>query len=526
MPTSFEVRLSEDNAQKGATFEDVLKQTGEFGTYQIRLFIIITLMDITTGQCMSYFVFSNSNPGWRCARYQGSNTTFNETTNFTADACVFNGTKCVEFEFSPELKSITTEWSLVCDQGYLPKMTVSIQMAGVLVGALTSGQVGDTFGRRKTLIAMASLMMVLQIVVGFSNSWQLYAVLRFFVGMATAGTLNISNTLPMEFIGAKYRTFCSSLGVYSMGNMMMALMAYLMRDWRYLAVAIGVIEFPILIAILWGCPESVRWLLQRGRLQEAEDIVKQMAKVNKRSTPDLAILKVIAQGNKELKKREKQYSYHDLFRTRKMGARTAVLLFTWFTASLVTYGISNMYDTLEWSVYLSVVINHSTSMLFGWTVIYTAERFGRRKSYLAYMTIPVVCMVTVALMGALDVTSPDLLTTMVLLAVGGIIACWGISTIHVSELFPTLTRIIGMGACSVAARIGGILAPQVAYLGEFSHWAVPYIFYGTFCIMSAALVFFVLPETQGEPLPENMPARKDSTHRADVRASWMWSSQN
>ncbi|XP_064643371.1 solute carrier family 22 member 13-like isoform X2 [Lineus longissimus] len=481
MPTSFEVRLSEDNAQKGATFEDVLKQTGEFGTYQIRLFIIITLMDITTGQCMSYFVFSNSNPGWRCARYQGSNTTFNETTNFTADACVFNGTKCVEFEFSPELKSITTEWSLVCDQGYLPKMTVSIQMAGVLVGALTSGQVGDTFGRRKTLIAMASLMMVLQIVVGFSNSWQLYAVLRFFVGMATAGTLNISNTLPMEFIGAKYRTFCSSLGVYSMGNMMMALMAYLMRDWRYLAVAIGVIEFPILIAILWGCPESVRWLLQRGRLQEAEDIVKQMAKVNKRSTPDLAILKVIAQGNKELKKREKQYSYHDLFRTRKMGARTAVLLFTWF---------------------------------------------GRRKSYLAYMTIPVVCMVTVALMGALDVTSPDLLTTMVLLAVGGIIACWGISTIHVSELFPTLTRIIGMGACSVAARIGGILAPQVAYLGEFSHWAVPYIFYGTFCIMSAALVFFVLPETQGEPLPENMPARKDSTHRADVRASWMWSSQN
>jgi MFS family permease len=52
-------------------------------------------------------------------------------------------------------------------------------MLGVLLGALLTGQLADLFGRKKTLVAVASGMMFIQAAVSLSISWQIYIFIRF-----------------------------------------------------------------------------------------------------------------------------------------------------------------------------------------------------------------------------------------------------------------------------------------------------------------------------------------------------------
>ncbi|XP_064620349.1 solute carrier family 22 member 15-like isoform X2 [Lineus longissimus] len=500
------------------TFEAlVLKNTGEFGIYQIRLFAVLTIMDLPIATCMSLFIFSAANPGWHCGRFAGSNVTHNGTwpNISTAEMCKMDGARCEEYVFKEDFTSIVTDWNLVCDDAYIPKMTVSIQMVGVLLGAILAGQAADTIGRKKTLLIAAIMHMSMQCLSALSNSWQLYAAISFIKGVFLAGSISITNTLPMEFIGPRYRTLVGSLGAWGFGYLIMALTAWRLVTWRYLALATGLMGAPLILGIVLFVPESIRWLIQKGRFDEAEKIIREMARVNKREVPDMSVLKQIAKEAEKRQKEEGQYSYHDLFRTADMAKRAAVIMLCWFTCSLFSYGISNMFDTFSGTIHVNISISATVSMVSGWSIILFSDRFGRRKTFSSFIVIPIACLTGVVIIGALGVKwkMPDLVTALVLIGKGGMTAVWAIATIATSEHFPTLLRNIAMGACSTAARVAGILAPQVAMLGQISHWTVPYIIIGLLSILCAVLFLVVLPETNKVPLQEEMPPRRRKKHQ-------------
>ena len=66
-------------------------------------------------------------------------------------------------------------------------------------------------------------------------------------------------------------------------------------------------------------------------------------------------------------------------------------------------------------------------------------------------------------------------------------------------LLPSASRAIGIGMCSVASRIGGIISPLVLLWGR----NVPSIVFGCSAIVAGILVFF-LPETKGQKLPQTL----------------------
>lgn len=74
------------------------------------------------------------------------------------------------------------QWSLVCDREWIPGTITTIQMCGLLVGALVMGQLADIFGRRRLLYLAYSLLLAVSLGSAFVNSWQLFAVFRFFIG--------------------------------------------------------------------------------------------------------------------------------------------------------------------------------------------------------------------------------------------------------------------------------------------------------------------------------------------------------
>jgi len=60
-----------------------------------------------------------------------------------------------------------------------------------------------------------------------------------------------------------------------------------------------------------------------------------------------------------------------------------------------------------------------------------------------------------------------------------------------------------MGGCSVMARIGAVLGPQLLYLGKF--WSpTPFVGFTVVSVINFVSVFFTLPETRGTSLPDSL----------------------
>lgn len=90
----------------------------------------------------------------------------------------------------------------------------------------------------------------------------------------------------LELVGPNYRSFVTVLTCmfYTMGLMMLSGICYLIRDWVYLGAATSA---PFILYYLYWfvLPESPRWLLAKGRFEEASIILEKLAKVNSKELP-------------------------------------------------------------------------------------------------------------------------------------------------------------------------------------------------------------------------------------------------
>jgi OCT family organic cation transporter-like MFS transporter 4/5 len=75
-------------------------------------------------------------------------------------------------------------------------------------------------------------------------------------------------------------------------------------------------------------PESPRWLLRKGRIQEAEVIIRRVAQVNKATLPDELF-------DKEDEQVVQQEPIWKLFASWNMCIRTLIVLFNWYVCMLM-----------------------------------------------------------------------------------------------------------------------------------------------------------------------------------------------
>lgn len=92
--------------------------------------------------------------------------------------------------------------------------------------------------------------------------------------------------LALELVGPNYRSFVTVLTCmfYTFGLMMLAGITYLIRDWSRLALATS-LPFTLYYIYWFYLPESPRWLLAKGRFEEASRILETLASVNEKEVP-------------------------------------------------------------------------------------------------------------------------------------------------------------------------------------------------------------------------------------------------
>ena len=130
----------------------------------------------------------------------------------------------------PSLRSLNLPPERITEDGI---MLLNLQMAGLLIGGIVWGILGDKKGRLSVLFGSILIYSLANIGNGFVNSLGAYAVLRFIAGFGLAGELGAGMTMVTEILPAKIRgygaTLVATLGVF--GALLAYLVSYLF-DWR------------------------------------------------------------------------------------------------------------------------------------------------------------------------------------------------------------------------------------------------------------------------------------------------------
>jgi len=159
--------------------------------------------------------------------------------------------------------------------------TVATALIGTIVGSIAIGRPSDILGRRRALYILAALYFVSAIGCAFSWNWVSLLIFRFIGGLGVGGASVVSPMYTAEISPARFR---GRLVAFVQFNVIFGiLMAYVSNyivslfdlgvvEWRWM---FGIEAFPaaVFFALLCINPESPRWLVARGRIDEASEIL-------------------------------------------------------------------------------------------------------------------------------------------------------------------------------------------------------------------------------------------------------------
>ncbi|XP_003920306.1 solute carrier family 22 member 6 [Saimiri boliviensis] len=398
--------------------------------------------------------------------------------------------------------TIVTEWDLVCSHRALRQLAQSLYMVGVLLGAMVFGYLADRLGRRKVLILNYLQTAVSGTCAAFAPNFPIYCAFRLLSGMSLAGIALNCMTLNVEWMPIHTRACVGTLigYVYSLGQFLLAGVAYAVPHWRHLQLLVSVPFFAAFI-YSWFFIESARWHSSSGRLDLTLRALQRVARINGKweEGAKLSIEVLRASLQKELTMGKGQASAMELLRCPTLRHLFLYLSMLWFATSFAYYGLVMDLQGFGVSIYLIQVIFGAVDLpakLVGFLVI---NSLGRRPAQMAALLLAGICIL---LNGVVPQEQSIIRTSLAVLGKGCLAASFNCIFLYTGELYPTMIRQTGLGMGSTMARVGSIVSPLVSMTAEL-YPSVPLFIYGA-VPMAASAVTVLLPETLGQPLPDTV----------------------
>nr|XP_058946475.1 solute carrier family 22 member 15-like [Pocillopora verrucosa] len=481
------------------TTDTFFERIGSFGRFQIALNLFFNLCSLFWWAVpVTIMVFIASEPNWKCVN--------NSTCPFTDSISIIDeryNHRCnilrKDWRFEDDFTSVVTEFDLVCARSYLGFVSTSGIFAGFLVGSIAISILSDMFGRKRPLFICGFFCWLFNFVSAFAPTFWFFVLCRSIVGFMLAGYSIPMFVLAMEFSGIRHRGAAGALvwtGI-AVGSQALAGCAYAIRDWRLLTIVTGA-PGSILIGGWFFTPESIRWLLKKGRETEARDILSKVAKVNGKSMPEEAL-------HLPKDERIRLGDFPDLFMSDGMIHRTLGSWLMWFAVSFISYATAFSAPFIGGNVYINVVVAAVDGLIAYPLSAVLAVRFRRK-----FIIVVSFILSAAGAIGALLLSDNDddngyligkILMSMVVARLAVAIA---FTLIHIftAEMFPTTLRNVAMGTSTAAARVSAFFAPYSMLLTTV-HRLLPF---GLMAVLAlaAAFVCLSLPETQNQPTMENL----------------------
>ena len=362
---------------------------------------------------------------------------------------------------------------------------------GYFFGALVAGQVGDRFGRKVVMLGALGFYAIFTLIAATSTHWVEFFFLRALAGFGTGAESAIIAPFLAEFVPSKYRGRYVGVisGFFSFGFVIAALLGKfvvpLPGGWRWVQV---ITAAPIVMILLWrrSLPESPRYLIRMGRVDEAKAVVERMESdagvkppVAQPSIPDEVIIEprlgVAA-------------SIAELFRDGR-ARRTGVVWLVWLVQTFAYYGFITWIPSLLVARGLDISKSFTFSLLIYvmmvpgyFTAAYLNDALDRKVVIAGY-----------SIGGGLSALGMALAQNNAQVLIAGMALSMFLNGVYAGlysytpEIFPTRIRATGMATTSAIARLGAISAPIIIGTAYQSLG-----FGGVFGMMFAVLVIGIL----------------------------------
>ncbi len=330
-------------------------------------------------------------------------------------------------------------------------------ITGTVIGSFIWGWLGDKIGRKSSIL-MAGITFIATSACGSMPDFWMNCVMCFAMGWGVGGMLPIMFTLMAESIPAKHRGWMMVLiggdiaGAYIITS---ALASWLVPhySWRIL----WLIGFPtgfLLIFLNRWIPESPRYLINSGRLKEAQQVMKRFGAVAVKEK----IIAAPIEKNKSIKSQFKQ-----LFRPPFLGLTATVGILAlgggfvqfgfqlWIPSNLqhLGYTQANSFSLLRNAALIGFPLNFVIAWMYGF---WSSKR-----------TIILLTLLTASSMLGFIWAGDSIIAHPVWLYILLIIPIWGISSLvsvlsaYAAEIYPTNIRSRGSGVIAGFTKFGGVL---------------------------------------------------------------------
>ncbi|NXP35906.1 S22A3 protein, partial [Leiothrix lutea] len=521
------------------SFDEVLKEAGEFGRFQKRVFFLLSQTGITFSSLFASVVFLGRAPDNFWCRIPGAaelsdrcGWTLEEERNFTVlplhlgnesvsgqcerlDVTWDASAGCTSplarygnhstgslplapchdnWVYEQPHASIVSEYDLVCGNAWMLDLSQAILNLGFLAGAFILGYAADRYGRILIYLLSCLGVGICGIIAAFSPNFTAFLIFRFLQGMFGKGTWMTGYVIVTEIVGSDQRIVGIVIQIFfTLGIIILPGIAYLIPTWQGIQLAISLPNFLFLL-YYWVVPESPRWLLTRKKGEKALKIMRNIAKHNgKFLSPHYSEITI---SNEEVS----NPSFLDLVRTPQMRRNTLILMYAWFTSALIYQGLVMRLGITGGNLYLDFFISGAVELPAAFLIIVTIDRVGRRLPFaMSNIVTSVACLIT----AFLPEDIPWLKTTVATLGRLSITIAFEIVYLVNSELYPTTLRNFGVSLCSSLCDLGGIIAPFLLFRLAAIWLELPLIIFSILAAVCGLLVL-LLPETKGISLPETL----------------------
>lgn len=405
------------------------------------------------------------------------------------------------YDFDPFMQSALSEWNIVCDQEWKKTTSRAIFMSGMLFASIICGWLSDNFGRRSVFLWAPGLSVICGIVAAHSNDIWVYTVFSFVQSFCAYGMVIADFTMGMEAVEKNWRILAGNGYplAFAIGQTIMTGMFYWTRNWRHGLILISL--FNLTLALLPPLlPESLKWQISRGDEEEKKKAWQEIHRAARMNKVSLKITDedIINQPSPEdYVKRKVDPPAPPTIKNmlRLYGWWVLAMSLGWIASALTYYGLTfrTAGITKSLSFYVSFILLAFVEVPFVFLLTFLMRWLGRKSLFISTAIITgILCLINL-------VIPANIALWISILGKGVISMTFALVYCYTSEIFTTNMRTLGLGFCSMFARIGTIISPIIADLPP----TVAYIILGVLCIITG-LVGFVLPETKGRELPESL----------------------
>ena len=387
-------------------------------------------------------------------------------------------------------------------------LTVSIALWGTVVGALLASIPGDRFGRRDSLRGLAILYLVSALGCAFAWNWPSLVFFRFVVGLAIGGSSVLGPMYIAEIAPAKWRG--RLVGFFQFNVVAGILLAYLSNyivgltnggpnEWRW-KLGVSVVPAVLFFLMLFQIPRSPRWLAEKGRKEEAREVLTQIGEEN----VDVELASIFAAVQLE-----RQYGQERLFSARNrfpLFLAISIAMFNQLAGiNAILYYLNDIFALAGFSKVsadLQAVAIGATNLIFTMLAMSIIDRVGRRTLMLIGSVGTAACLAGVAV-----IFWTGRHETLLVWLLIGFIAAFAFSQgsviwVYISEVFPTAVRAKGQGLGSATHWIMNALISFLFPIVAAHSKAAPFGFFSAMMVLQFLVVLFLYPETKGISLEE------------------------